>query len=236
MSRVLQSAAALALAASFAMPARADSPLPPSIAVTGEASISVAPDLAEVEGGVTSEARTAREATDATNKAMGAVIAALKAKGVAEADIRTSHLLLQPQSAPRQQGGTPQITGYRASNSVTVRVHEIAKLADTIDTLLASGANEIDGIGFMVSKASALLDDVRPKAIADARRKAEIYAKAAGVAVGPPISISEEGGPMPLSQRSFKAAPMAAPTPVSPGEERLTVTVSVAYEIKPANP
>jgi uncharacterized protein YggE len=208
---------------------------PPAISVTGEAKVSVAPDLAEVDGGVTSDAKTARDASSATNKAMAAVIAALKAKGIADADIRTSRLSLQPQNAPDRTPGSPRIIGYRASNRVTVRIHDVAKVAETIDALVDAGANDIGGIGFMISNPSKWLDEARPKAIADARRKAEIYAKAAGVSVGAPLSISEPSTSGPISQRAFKAG-LAAPTPIATGDETLTVSIEVSYEIKPATP
>ena len=100
------------------------------------------------------------------------------------------------------------------------------------------GANDIGGVSFTISNASRLLDDARPKAIADARRKAEIYAKAAGVSIGAPLSISEGSVVVPFArQREFSAgAPLAAATPIAAGNETLTVTVSVSYEIKPVTP
>ena len=207
--------------------------LPPTVSVTGEASISVPPDLAQIDSGVTTEAKTAREASEANNKAMGGVLQALKNAGIAEKDIQTSRLSLSPQSTPGRNPNAPfQITGYRASNRVTVTIRDIAKVADTIDVLVGSGANEISGISFMVSKASKLLDDARSEAIADARRKAEIYAKAANISLGAPISISEETAPGPVPYRKM-AADMAASAPVAHGQETLRVSVSVSYELKP---
>jgi uncharacterized protein YggE len=226
--------ALLALAASllFAAPARADG-LQPAISVTGEASISVPPDLAEVEAGVTTDSKSAREASDANNAAMGKLLLALKAAGVDPKDIQTSRLSLQPQNAANRSG-PPAIVGYRASNRVTVRLHDVAKVAGTIDMLVGAGANDIDGINFTVSQASKLLDDARTQAVADARRKAEIYAKAAGVTLGAPLSISEGGAPVPMFRA--KVASAMAPTPVAQGEETLSVTVSVTWAIKPAQP
>lgn len=207
--------------------------LPPTVSVTGEASISVPPDLAQIDSGVTTEAKTAREASEANNKAMGGVLQALKNAGIAEKDIQTSRLSLSPQSTPGRNPNAPfQITGYRASNRVTVTIRDITKVADTIDVLVGSGANEISGISFMVSKASKLLDDARSEAIADARRKAEIYAKAANISLGAPISISEETAPGPVPYRKM-AADMAASAPVAQGQETLRVSVSVSYELKP---
>lgn len=223
----------VAIMIACATPAIAQTAPPPVISITGEATISVPPDLAQIDGGVTNEAKTAREASDANNKAMGAVLAALKTAGIAEKDIQTSRLSLQPQISSRSSGGPQQITSYRASNHVTVTVRDITKVASTIDTLTGSGANDIGGVHFMVSQASKLLDDARTQAINDARRKAEIYARAAGVQVGAPLSISEDGGaPAPMFRR-MATAMAAAPTPVATGEETLHVAVNVSYEIKP---
>ena len=153
---------------------------------------------------------------------MGKVLLALKGAGVDEKDYQTSRLSLQPQTSSSKPGGPFTITGYRASNRVTIRLHDITKVANVIDTLVGAGANDIGGINFMVSQASKLLDEAREKAIADARRKAEIYARAAGVTLGAPLSISEGGAPGPILYRRM-AAPMAAPgAPVAQGEETLS--------------
>ena len=212
-------------------PALAQTMPPPAISVTGEANVSVAPDQAQIDGGVTSEAKTAREASDANNAAMGKVLLALKGAGIEEKDYQTLRLSLQPQYAQNRAAPSPFV-GYRASNRVTVRIRDVAKVANVIDVLVGAGATDIGGINFTVSQASKHLDEAREKAIADARRKAEIYAKAAGVTLGEPISISEEGAPVPL-YRGKMAAPMAAGAPVAQGEERLSVTVSVSWAIKP---
>ncbi len=229
--RHLSVLAAIVLACAIS-PAIAQTP-PPAISVTGEATISVPPDLAEINGGVTTEAKTARDASAANNKAMSAVLQALKGSGIAEKDIQTSRLSLQPQSAPiKGDRGPMQIVGYRATNRVTVTVRDVTKVANAIDALVSSGANDISGISFMVSQASKLLDDARAKAIEDAHRKAEIYARAAGVTRGAPLNISEHGTPGPVPYRKMAAA-MADLAPVAPGEETLRVSVSVSYEIKP---
>jgi uncharacterized protein YggE len=227
-------AAAIAAGALLAAPALADTEPPAVISVTGEATVSVAPDLAQIDGGVTSDAKTAREASDANNAAMGKVLLALKGAGIAEKDLQTSRLSLQPESAPnRSPPSPPIIVGYRASNHVTVRLRDVTKVANVIDTMVAAGANDIGGINFSVSNASKLLDDAREQAVADARRKAEIYARAAGVTLGVPLSISEEGAPGPMPYRKM-AVGMAESAPVAPGEETLRVTVSVSWAIKQA--
>ena len=223
-------AVAIAAGTLVAAPALAQDIPPAAISVTGEATVSVPPDLAVVDGGVSSEAKTAREASEANSAAMAKVLAALKGAGIDAKDLQTSRLSLQPQSAPNRTVPSA-VVGYRASNRVTIRVRDVAKVANVIDTLVGAGANEIGGINFMVSQASKLLDEAREQAVADARRKAEIYAKAAGVTLGAPLSISEEGSPGPMPFRKM-AAGMAVSAPVAQGEETLQVTVSVSWAIK----
>ena len=225
------SLALVVAAASIAAPARAQTP-PPAISVTGEASVSVPPDQAQIDGGLTTDAKTAREASEANNAAMGKVLLALKGAGIEEKDYQTSRLSLQPQYAPNRSGPSP-VVGYRASNRVTVKLRDVAKTAAIIDVLVGAGANELGGINFVVSQASKLLDDAREKAIADARRKAEIYAKAAGVTLGEALSISEDGGSAPVFRGKMATGMVASAAPVAQGEETLSVTVSVSWAIKP---
>jgi uncharacterized protein len=232
MKRHTMFVAPLMAAMLFATPTLAQTERPAMISVSGEATVSVPPDMAEIDGGFTSEAKTAREASDATNAAMGKVLLALKAASIEAKDIQTSRLSLQPQTqtAPNRSG-PPSIIGYRASNHVTVRLRDVAKVASVIDMLVGAGANDIGGINFMVSAASKLLDEAREQAFADARRKAEIYAKAAGVALGTPLSISEGNASVPMFRSKMPMAPMAA-APVMQGEETLSVTVNVSWAIK----
>ena len=212
-------------------PALAEDTPPPTISVTGEASVSVPPDLAQIDAGVSTEAKTAREASEANNAAMGKVLLALKGAGIEEKDFQTSRLSLQPQYAANRSGPNA-VTSYRATNRVTIKLHDVTKVAGTIDLVTGAGANELGGINFMVSSASKLLDEAREQAIADARRKAEIYAKAAGLTLGAPVRISEDGGPGPVSFRRMSAG-VAAAAPIAQGEETLHVTVSVSWAIKP---
>src|SRR5689334_15573411 len=123
------------LAAALASPALAQGDIQPAISVSGEATISVPPDLAQIDAGVASDAKTAKEAAEANNTAMGKVLAALKGAGIDEKDYQTSRLSLQPQYAPNRTG--PQaVTGYRASNRVTIKLHDLTKVASVIDTLV----------------------------------------------------------------------------------------------------
>lgn len=212
-------------------------PIPPSISVSGQATVSAAPDVAEIEAGVTTEAKTARAASEANAKAMNAVFAALKGAGIAQKDVQTSQISLQPQMTSRNNSSAPpQIAGYRATNRVSVTLRDISKIGDALDALVASGANDIGGIGFSVSQSSKLLDDARAKALEDAHRKASIYAQSAGVNLGGPLNISEGGAPLPMAFRTMKASMDAAPTPIAAGEQTLRVSVQVTYEIKPKAP
>jgi uncharacterized protein len=222
---------ALFAATLLATPALAEDS-PSAISVSGEATVSAAPDLAQIDAGVANDAKSAKEASDANNAAMGKVLLALKGAGIPEKDYQTSRLSLQPQYAPNRSSGASPVVGFRASNRVTVKIRDVTKVAGIIDTLVSAGANDIGNISFEVTQASKLLDDAREQAVADARRKAEIYAKANGVTLGAPLSVSEGGAPMPLFKGRMAAAPMAAPAAVAPGEETLSVTVNVSWAIK----
>jgi len=230
----------VALAAVFAAawlvgaPALAQSEFPSAISVTGQAFVSVRPDLAQLDAGVASDGKTAREAFEANNAAMAKVLAALKGTGLEEKDFQTSRLSLQPQYAPNRSSPA-LITGYRASNRVTVKLHDLSKLASVIDALVGAGANDVGNVSFTVEDSSKLLDEAREKAFADARRKAEIYARAAGVSLGAPLSIAEGGAPAPVFRAKMMAEaamPMQTSTPIAQGEETLPVTVSVSFAIK----
>ena len=228
------SLAALALSSAVVCPAMADTDMPAMVSVTGEAQVSAPPDLAIIDGGVTTEAKTAREASETNNTAMGKVLLALKSAGLAEKDIQTQRLSLQPQYAANAKGPNV-ITGYRASNRVSLKLRDMTQVAPTIDMLVGAGANEIGGINFTIAQPSKLFDEARTQAMADARRKAEIYARAAGVTLGAPVSISEEGAssPMPMMRGKMAADFARAPAPVSPGEETLRMSIAVSWTIKP---
>jgi uncharacterized protein YggE len=229
------SLAVASLAVMIATPALAQAAPPPAVSVTGEASVSVPPDQAQIDGGVSTDAKTAREASETNNAAMGKILLALKSAGIDEKDYQTSRLSLQPMYATSSKTNErPGVVSFRASNRVTIKVRDVTKIAGVIDVLVGAGANEIGGINFIVTQASKVLDEAREKAIADARRKAEIYAKAAGVTLGEPISLSEEGASAPVF-RGKMIAPMAAgAAPVAQGEETLSVTVNVTWAIKAA--
>ena len=230
---------AAALALLLACPAQAQTAPQPAagdtlLTVSAEGRVSHAPDIATISAGVSTVAITARAAMAENASAMTHTIAALKAAGVAEKDIQTSSLNLSPQYAPQNQDNSPQrITGYRAANTVSVRLRQVAHVGDVIDALVAAGANEINGPDFGVADPDPLTDAARSDAVAKARARAELYAKAAGLHVARILSISEDGGdggrPVPM----LAMARMVAPTPVAAGEVDLTAHVTVAFDLAP---
>jgi uncharacterized protein YggE len=218
---------ALAFAFAVILPVHAADALDRLITVSGEASVSVPPDVAVLRIGVSSQGKNAREASSANAKAMTAVIAAIKNAGLSERDIETSQLSLQPQY-DQSKAGTARLTGFAATNQVTLHIRTISELGSIVDRAIAAGANEMSGIEFLVSRRSTLLDQARADAIADAHRKAELYAKAAGVKIGPAVAITDEGASAP--PRPMQAM-RAGAVPIAPGEQTLRVMVTVSYEI-----
>jgi uncharacterized protein YggE len=198
------------------------------VTVTGEATMAVAPDAAMIRIGVSSQDKTAREASVANAKQMTAVLTAIKNSNIAERDIQTSRLSLQPQYDPNKSG-TARLTGFQATNQVTVRIRDIGNLAAVLDSAISAGANEMSGIEFIVSEQTKLLDRARDDAIADAHRKAELYAKAAGSRLGPVVAISEEASAPPHPMQALRAGAV----PISPGEQTLRAAVTVSYELAP---
>ena len=204
------------------------------VEVSGEGSVSVAPDFARVTLGVTSTGKNAGEAMATNAKAANALVSLIKSEGVAPTDIQTSDLSISPmfsEAAPGQ-ASAPTITGYSVSDNVTVMVRDIPRLGALLDKAATAGANSIYGIGFGHNNAGALLDKARPLAVADARRKAEIYASAGGARIGRLMVLTEEAGRQPpvAFSRAYTAG-TAAPTPIEAGEDKLTVTITARFEL-----
>ncbi|MBI2714150.1 MAG: SIMPL domain-containing protein [Rhizobiales bacterium] len=213
----------------MSLPARAAERL---VTVTGEATVSVAPDMVVIRIGVASQGRTAREASDANARQMTAVLAAIKDAGIAERDVQTSRLSLQPQYDPNKTGGA-RLLGFQVTNQLTVKIRDVDKVPAILDRAIGAGANEMSGIEFVVSEQSKLLDQARGEAIADAHRKATLYARAAGVKVGSVVEITEAGAAPPLRlMQAMRAGGPGAP-PFSPGEQTLRAVATVTYELTP---
>lgn len=257
MKIVLFAAAWLAAAPALAQPTPSPAPVLPANAtllnLSAEALVRRAPDLANFSAGVVTQAKTAGEAMTANARRMDGVIAALKRAGIADRDIQTASLSLQPQyyypqrERPLPAGTTrpaepqaPRIVGYEARNSVQVRVRKLGEMGKVIDTLVAAGANQVDGPNFMLENQDAALDEARTEAVKKARTRAELYARAANLRVARILSISEGGAyyPQPVMMREAvmatagNAAP-PPPSPVAPGELQLGVTLSVQFALEP---
>jgi uncharacterized protein YggE len=193
------------------------------------------PDLAVIQAGVVTQNATAAEAMRQNAAQMTAVLAALRRAGLAERDLQTSNISLSPQYR-YADNKPPVITGYQASNQVTVRFRDIAKSGAILDALVREGANNISGPNLTVDKPEAALDEARAQAVAAARGRAELYAKAAGLRVDRILSISEGGAmppPMPVMlQRAERFSADAAATPVVAGEQELRVSLAVRFLLK----
>ena len=222
----LMAALLAAMLSVLALPAQAAERL---ITVTGHGMVAVAPDTAMIRIGVTSQGKTANEASAANAKQMTKVINTIEQSGIAKKDIQTSQLSLQPQYDSKN--GANRLLGFQVTNRVTVRIRKIADLPSMLDKAISAGANEMSGIEFLVSGENKLLDQARADAIADAHRKAVLYAKAAGTKVGKVVAITEQGSSPP--PRPFQTALRASggAVPVAPGEQMLRATVTVSYEL-----
>lgn len=227
------------LAAAVLIPApalaQADGAVPPvgtMLDVSAQGRVTRVPDIATIRAGVVAQAPTAAAALAEQAGRMAGVLAALKRAGVAARDIATASVGLSPQYR-YADGQPPAITGYQATNTVAVRFREIARAGAVLDALVAAGANQIDGPELSLDKPDAALDEARVQAVAAARARAELYARAAGLHVRRIISIGEGeidgGGPRPPVIYARAAAMAAAPTEIAPGEKELSVTVNVRF-------
>lgn len=208
----------------------------PTINVQGEGRASVAPDLATVSLGVTTQAPTAAQAMSDNATRQAAVIDALKAQGVAPADLQTQGLSLSPMQDFSREGQPPVITGYQAQNIVTARVRDLDRLGPLLDAMVAAGATDVQGISFSREDSAGTEDRARTAAVAEARRRAEVIARAAGMALGPLVSLTDtsfSGGPRPMAMMA-RAADAAESTPVEQGELTLTAQVTGVWSLRPA--
>ena len=203
------------------------------LAVSAEAEARRAPDVATISAGVVTQAADANAAMRANASQMEKVMAAIQAAGIAERDIQTSGISLNPQYK-YVENQSPTITGYQASNNVNLRVHDIAKLGKAIDALVASGANQVNGPSFEVDKPEPAYDEARRAALDKAQARAAMYAKTLGLRVRRIVSISEGGGnrpPGPLPMQAMARGKAEADTAVSPGETSLSVMLDVVFEL-----
>lgn len=229
------SLATLAMAAPASAQERASTVPPRTISVSGEGQAAAAPDLAIVAGGTQVQARTAKEAMDGNSRAMRQVQEALREAGIADRDVATSALSLRPTIEYQPNTNRPRVVGYTAGHQLQVQVRDLSKLGDVLDRMVSAGANQVDGLHLTVADWSKKVDEARSAAIIDARRKAEVLAKAAGARLGRVISITEQGGgalaPPPMLRRGAPMAAAAEPVPVASGDQTFRIDVSVTWEL-----
>ncbi|MGE3141944.1 MAG: SIMPL domain-containing protein [Hyphomonadaceae bacterium] len=204
------------------------------LSVSAEGKVTGRPDMATVTLGVQTEAPTAQAAFSANAQRMNALIAALRRAGVAERDIQTANVSVNPQYV-YQENQPPRLTHYQASNTVNAKVRTLNRVGATLDAAVAAGGNTIQGVTFSYQEPEAVLDRARTAAMETARHRADLYARAAGMQVARIVSISEGGGyvpPIPMPMMARMEAAQAAPTPVMPGEVDTTATLNVVFELR----
>jgi uncharacterized protein len=205
-----------------------------TIVVSGSGDATAVPDQVQLSAGVTTVAATADAALAENARKMTQVFDALRRLGVAGRAIQTSNFSVQPQYGDGARDGTPpRITGYQVSNQVDVTLGDVKKLGPALDALVAAGANQINSVNYTIKDQSALMTQARTAAIADAKARAETYAKAAGVSVGGVIAIEEAGSDTPRPM--FRAAAFlnnVPSTPVASGELSISASVTVVFELK----
>jgi hypothetical protein len=203
------------------------------ISATGE--VTRVPDVAIISAGVVARAASATAAMQDSADRMQKVLAALKRAGVADRDMQTSTVSLNPEYR-YPQNESPQLVGYTASNTVTVRFRDIRNSGRILDALVGQGANQINGPSLIVDKPEAALDEARARAIAVGRARAELYARSLGLRVVRVVSVNESGGsypvppPMPMYARAEMA--QAADTKIVPGEQKLQVNLAMTFELQ----
>ena len=202
-----------------------------SVTVSGAASVGVKPDVARSTFGVETFLPTLQAALAENNRLMSSVIAKLKELGIADKDIQTVNFNVSVERS-FDRGVPGPITGYRVTNSVRVTIRQLEKVGNIIDQAIGAGANSVGGISFGVSEVGPLQSQARARAVADAQAKAQELAKAAGIQLGPVISIVETGAtvPQPVDRGAF-AAPQAS-VPVEGGELSVSVSVQVVFGIQ----
>jgi uncharacterized protein YggE len=206
---------------------------PRQISVSGTGRVDLAPDMATVRIGVTHQDEDAAAALQQTSDAVAAMLARLTELGIAARDVQTAGLSLNPvwRDRPDQQG-QPMPWGFEASNVVSLRLRDIAALGEVLDALVADGANRLDGVSFGLQDPEASMDEARRLAVADARRKATLFAEAAGVALGQVIDLTETGMATPRPQMMEMAAMRADSVPVAAGEVGITASVQMTFALE----
>ena len=203
-----------------------------TITMSGHGEMRAVPDQVQINAGVTSSAATAAAALTANTARMKGVFDTLRKMGVPERAIQTISFSVSPQYTGGANNERPRLTGYQVNNEVSVRLDDVSKLGAALDALVTASANQMNGINFSIREPAPLLEKARAAAVADARARAETYAKAAGVTLGPVQSIHEAGAEPPRPMYKVMAMSAERSVPVAAGEESVTADVSIVWEIR----
>ncbi len=203
------------------------------ITVSGEGSVSASPDMATITMGVTEQGQEARDAMQLVSQSVARILARLEDLGIEKADLQTARLTVNPVWSNRRGGEEPpEITGFMASNTIAVRVRDLPALGDVLDKVMAEGGNDFSGLQFGLQDPDPLVDDARRAAVADAMAKAQLYADAAGVTLGPVQSLTEQGGyARPKMMEMAAASARDVSVPIAEGEVTVSASVSMVFAI-----
>jgi uncharacterized protein YggE len=221
------------LATGFLAPIRAEEKqaLVPSLTLVGSGKVSARPNMAQIHLGVVTEASSATKALKDNNDAMARLFAALEKQRIARKDAQTSNFSVAPQYKRGPRGEQlSEIVSYRISNAVRVKVRKLDALGQVLDEVVQQGANQVQGVTFAVAEPTPLLDEARRKAVADALRKAKLYAEEAGAEVGRVLLIQEQTPHLPEHLVGVARAE-AAGVPIAEGEMDFGATITVTYAI-----
>ncbi len=203
--------------------------------INATGSVGRVPDLAIISAGVVTRSATASGAISDNAARMERVRAALKRAGIADRDIQTSSINLNPDYR-YQENQPPVLTGYQASNNVSVKFRDIRNSGRILDALVAEGANQINGPSLTIDKPETAYDEARTKAIVAGRARADLYARSLGMRVARLLSVSESGGyarpPMPMAERGMVAMASDAKTQIDPGTQDIEITLAMSFELQ----
>jgi hypothetical protein len=209
-----------------------DEPQKRTISLVATGAVKTTPDKVDISTGVTSEAKSAREALDQNTEAMAKVVEALKADGIEPKDIQTTNFSVSPVYEQRKEGTAPFVVGYRVTNQVRITLHDTKKLGAILDKVVSLGANQIDSIEFGVDEPEALKDEARKLALKNVTDNAKLYAEAADVGLGQILSISEEESSyQPRFAPAATRMEMSKDVPIEAGTASVEVRVRVTWEI-----
>jgi uncharacterized protein len=206
-----------------------------TITVNGQGKAFATPDMATIQTGVVTQGTTAIEALSANNKIMSEIMDVLDKHKIAANDVQTSYLNVTPEYKQDERGRMENaIVGYSVSNQVQIQVRNLPDIGQVIDALVRTGSNQVSGISFGIYEPSKVIDQARERAIADARSRAELYTRSAGLRLGKVLAINEQSTGWPRIQGAYRMldAEAVSSVPVATGEQEYSVTIQMVFAIQ----